>query len=57
MNHAADGCLHVVASDGGLAVIAQRSYAVGEQVSLCYGEKSPADLLASYGIPPDLSLF
>ena len=52
MNHAADGCLHRLSADGGLVVVAQRAYAAGEQVSLCYGAKSPAELLAGYGVLP-----
>jgi hypothetical protein len=52
LNHASDGGTLAFGGDGGMCVRTTRSYAAGEEVTLNYGDKSTADLLACYGIPP-----
>ncbi|KAL2023521.1 hypothetical protein VTK56DRAFT_2129 [Thermocarpiscus australiensis] len=51
-NHADADCCEVAFGGGGFAVAADRAYAAGDEVCLCYG-RHPSDLLlAEYGFVP-----
>ncbi|SPO06201.1 uncharacterized protein DNG_08890 [Cephalotrichum gorgonifer] len=53
LNHAPSGECKVTFSSRGLSIAADRAYALGEEIHICYGRHGSDFLLAEYGFLPD----